>query len=99
MVGARYEVAVQLVGESLPLGVIHVQLADGPVDGACHVKQPAVSFELSGAGTDLLTGIRHSGRLDLDRYGVAVLASPRSEAIPFATLAPPLHDHDPKEEA
>lgn len=63
-----------------------------------HGRTP-VAFDLRVPGTDLLTGIRYSGHLDLDRYGVAVLASPRSAAIPFATLTSPLHAHDPKEEA
>lgn len=78
-----------------------VTRADGDTDYTFYLNhgRAPVSFELSGASTDLLTGIRHSGRLDLDRFGVAVLASPRSDTIPFATLAPPLHDHDPKEEA
>jgi beta-galactosidase len=56
-----------------------------------HGRAP-VSFELPGPGTDLLTGIRHSDHLELGRYGVAVLAAPRSETIPFATLTPAKED-------
>jgi beta-galactosidase len=63
-----------------------------------HGRAP-VAFELGGPGTDLLTGIRHDRRLELGRYGVAVLAAPRSATVPFATLTSPLHDHEPKEEA
>ena len=36
---------------------------------------------------DLLTGIHSTGRLELGRYGAAVLATPRAEAAPFITLS------------
>lgn len=62
-----------------------------------HGRSP-VAFELAGEATDLLTGIRHSGRLDLDRYGVAVLAAPRAESIPFSTIIPN-NPNNVKEEA
>lgn len=49
-----------------------------------HGRSP-VAFEIPTPGVDLLTGIRHADRLELDRYGVAVLAAPRAASIPFAT--------------
>ena len=52
-----------------------------------HGRSP-VSFALAGPATDLLTGIRHSDRLDLDRYGVVVLAAPRAETTPFSAIIP-----------
>ncbi|WP_227991940.1 beta-galactosidase [Microbacterium sp. CBA3102] len=56
-----------------------------------HGRAP-VTFEIPTPGVDLLTGLRHTDRLELDRYGVAVLAAPRAESIPFATLIPVKED-------
>jgi beta-galactosidase len=56
-----------------------------------HGRRP-VAFEVPSPATDLLTGISHADRLELDRYGVAVLAAPRAESIPFATLIPTKED-------
>lgn len=56
-----------------------------------HGRRP-VAFEIPSPATDLLTGIGHADRLELDRYGVAVLAAPRGDSIPFATLIPPKED-------
>lgn len=56
-----------------------------------HGRAP-VALEIPGTAIDLLTGERHTGRLDLDRYGVAVLAAPRSDRIPTATPIPVKED-------
>lgn len=58
-----------------------------------------VAFAIPTPATDLLTGTRHEGRLDLGRFGVAVLTTPRADAIPFAPLLSPVFDNDVKEDA
>lgn len=68
-----------------------VTRTDGTTDYTFFLNHGAstVSFEFEGEGVDLLTGDRFAGRLDLGRYGVAVLAAPRSESIPFVRIVPP----------
>ncbi|OZB80094.1 MAG: beta-galactosidase, partial [Microbacterium sp. 14-71-5] len=52
-----------------------------------HAADP-VTFDLPISGRDLITGSEAAGELTLGAYGVAVIASPRSESIPFLTLVP-----------
>ncbi|MGW9182262.1 beta-galactosidase [Agromyces sp. NPDC055661] len=46
-----------------------------------------LTVDVPEGATDLLTGIHSTGRLELGRYGAAVLATPRAEAAPFITLS------------
>lgn len=71
-----------------------VTRADGTTDYTFYLNhgRAPVSFEIPGPAVDMLTGTRHSGRLDLDRFGVAVLASPRAETIPTAIPIPVKED-------
>lgn len=64
--------------------------ADDDTDYTFHLNHghTPVSFILDRPATDVLTGIRHTERLDLGRYGVAVLVSPRADHVPFSRLAP-----------
>ncbi|MBE7955765.1 beta-galactosidase [Microbacterium oxydans] len=63
-----------------------------------HGRSP-VAFEIPSPGVDLLTGVRHAGRLELERFGVAVLAAPRADTLSLATLTPPSGADDVKEDA
>ncbi|WP_336644925.1 beta-galactosidase [Microbacterium sp. USHLN186] len=53
-----------------------------------HGAEP-VAFRLPASGTDLITGAEVADVMDLDGYGVAVVAAPRATEIPFITLTTP----------
>ena len=64
-----------------------------------HAAEP-VTFHLPQPGRDLLTGAETTGSLTLGRHGVAVIAAPRADEIPFVTLSLPVPlTTPPKEQA
>ncbi|UJP09275.1 beta-galactosidase [Microbacterium sp. KUDC0406] len=63
-----------------------VTRTDGGTDYTFLLNHGAEPITWSARGTDLLTGTAHDGRVDLGPYGVAVLAAPHTDDIPFPEL-------------
>lgn len=84
--------------ERVDVDVEVITRADADTDYTFHLNhgQAPVSFEFDGTAVDLITGVQHDGRLDLGRYGVAVLAAPRAEKTPFSRIVDSqAHTHTP----
>jgi beta-galactosidase len=52
-----------------------------------HGRTP-LTVEVPEGAHDLITGATTAAHLTLERFGVAVLVTPRAETAPFITLAP-----------